>query len=150
MSALTKDRSLRIKGEAKTERFFMDTSAAWHAYKGQPMVIDINVDGVLAVPYHTVALADNDIFLGIAVEEKLVVSGAAETTDIEVYVWPSIVGFPDPTPIFSNNDLGGVVYLDGDTLAVANGTYPRIGTLYKVEDGYAYVRIDSPFSIDVP
>ena len=137
MGALTKDRPIRIKGEAKTERFFMSTAAAFHAYKGNPMVIDINVDGTLAVPYHTVACADNDIFLGIAAEEKVVVLGDPETTPIEVYVWPSIIGFPDPTPIFSNNDLGGYVWLDGDTLAVANGTYPRIGTLFKIEDGYA-------------
>lgn len=150
MAALTKDRALRFKGEPKTERFIMNTSAAFHAYKGNPMVIDINVDNTYVVPYHTVAVADNDIFVGIAAEEKSVASGDPETTEIEVYVWPSIIGFKDATPVFTNNDLGGYVWLDGDTLAIANGTYPRIGTLYKIEDGYAFVRIDSPIDIDVP
>jgi hypothetical protein len=145
MADLTSDAHLKYKGETKTEIFFLDTSAAQVVYKGEGLIIDQNVDTLNARTARGVTMVTGDVFLGIAAEGKTVAAGAAERTEIQAFVWPSIIGFKDAT--LTNADLGKVVSMsDTGTLSVAAvGAYPRIGKLFKVEDGYAYVELDSPF-----
>lgn len=143
MTDLTQDAPLRLKGEAKTELFFLDTSSAQTVYKGQPMLLTstdwINPQGF--VDATNVAAAD--ICVGIAAEGKSVLASAAETTEIEIYTAPSIVGFK--STVFDNADLGKTVYMsDSAVLSETAGDNPQIGTLFKVEDGYAYVKLTTP------
>ena len=145
MTALTKDAPLRFKGEVKTEKFICDTSTGWTCYKGGGIIIDANVSGVHVRTAEGCTMVTGDVFIGIAAEGKTVITGALERDEIEVMVWPTIVGFKDA--VLTNTSLGKVVSMsDTATLSVAAaGAYPRIGKLFKVEDGYAYVQLDSPF-----
>jgi hypothetical protein len=145
MADLSADANLKYKGETKTEIFFLDTSTGQTIYKGEGLIIDQNVDNVNARGARGVTMVTGDVFLGIAAEGKTVQTGAAQTTEIQAFVWPSIIGFPNA--VLTNADLGKVVSMsDTGTLSVASpGAYPRIGKLFKVEDGYAYVELDSPF-----
>lgn len=145
MADLTSDAPIRLKGEAKTEIFFIDTAAARTIYKGQPMIIDQNVgSGLNPVQFvSTVTVVAADVFVGIAAHGASVASGAAITTPIEVYVGPTIVGFK--STVFANTDLGCTVYMsDSGTLAATGTGRPQIGTLFKVEDGYCYVKLTAP------
>jgi hypothetical protein len=145
MTALSADAPLRFKGEVKSELFRMDTSSGWTCYKGGGIIIDANVSGAHVRTAEGCTMVTGDVFIGIAAEGKTVVTGALETTELEVYVWPSIIGFKNA--VLTNTSLGKVVSMsDTATLSVASpGAYPRIGKLFKVEDGYAYVELDSPF-----
>src|SRR5688572_13699344 len=144
MADLTANAPLRFLGEGKTEKWFLDTSGAQTIYKGQPIIIDQDVDAENARGYvDATVVAPTDVVLGIAAEGKSVASGAAETTEIEVYVEPSIVGFL--SEVFTNADLGKTVYMsDSGTLSETAADNVRLGTLFKVEDGYAYVALDTP------
>lgn len=161
MANLTNDAPLRIWGEAYTEKFHCDSSGTYTIYKGCGLVIDANVDALYAHTAASLTLVDGDVFLGIAAEKKVVTSGDSETDPaslVEAYVEPTIVGFK--SAVFTNADLGKQVGMsDTGTLitygtGVANpagsgGAYPRIGILHRVEDGYAYVRLVSPWVIEV-
>lgn len=144
MADLSRDAYIKVKGEKKSEIFFLDTSGAQTIYKGQPMIIDQNVDAENArgfVDATTVVAAD--VFLGIADEGKTVTSGAAETTEIQIIVGPSIVGFKDAT--LTNADLGKTIYMsDSGTLSETATANPQLGALFKVEDGFAYVKLTAP------
>lgn len=144
MADLTYDAALRFKGEVKPEIFFLDTSTAQTVYKGQPMIIDQDVDTVYVRGFVTATVvASTDVFVGIAAEGKAVLSAGAETTEIKVVTAPSIVGFK--STVFDNADLGKTVYMsDSSTLSETASQNPQIGTLFKVEDGYAYVKLTSP------
>ena len=148
MADLTCDAPLRLKGDPKTERWIMDTSSAQTAYKGEPMYLNINGGDTLnVVPWHSSATTHAvDVTVGIAAEKKVVVSGDPETTEIEIYVAPSIVGFK--STVFTNADVGKAVYMtDSGTLNNSGGATGvlMIGYLFKVEDGYAYVRLITPY-----
>ena len=146
MSDLTANAPLRFKGTIVSERWFLDTSGAQTLYRGQPMMIDANVDTENARGYtDSVTVAPTDVILGIAAEGKVVASGDAETTEIEVYVAPTWVGFKS-TVFSTNDDLGKTVYMDGSaTLAdMVYADNPEIGILRKIEDGYCYVELTTP------
>jgi hypothetical protein len=145
MAPLTADAPLRFKGEVKTEKFILDTSGAQIIYKGCGIIIDVNVDSTNVHTAEGVTMVTGDVFIGIAAEAQQVAAGALERTEIEVMVWPTIVGFKNA--VLTNTSLGKVVSMsDTGTLSVAAvGAYPRIGKLFKVEDGYAFVQLDSPF-----
>jgi len=145
MAPLTADAPLRFKGEVKTEKFLLDTSGAQIIYKGCGIILDADVDSTNVHTAEGVAMVTGDVFIGIAAEAKQVAAGALERTEIECMVWPTIVGFKNA--VLTNTSLGKVVSMsDTATLSVAAvGAYPRIGKLFKVEDGYAYVQLDSPF-----
>lgn len=144
MADLTANQYLRLKGEAKSERWILDTSGAQTIYKGQPMIIDQDVDDQNARGYvDATVVAATDVFLGIAAEGKSVASGATENTEIEIYVSPTIVGFP--SAVFDNADLGKTVYMsDSGVLSETAADNPQIGKLVKVEDGFAYVELTGP------
>jgi hypothetical protein len=145
MTDLTSGAPLRFKGEAKEEIFSLDTSGAQTIYKGQPMFIDQDVDTVYIrgfVGANTVAATD--VFVGIAAEDKSVLASAAETTEIKVWTHPSIIGFKS-TVFTVNSSLGAAVYMsDSGTLAATGTGDIQIGTLFKIEDGYCYVKLSSP------
>jgi hypothetical protein len=146
MADLTANAPLRFKGTPVSERWYLDTSTAQTIYRGQPMMIDQNVDVDNARGYvDATVVASNDVILGIAAEGKTVVSGDPEKTEIEVYVAPTWVGFKS-TVFTTNDDLGKRVFmLDSGTLAdQVYADNPEIGILRKIEDGYCYVELTTP------
>ena len=145
MADLSANAPLKFKGTLVSERWILDTSAAMTVYRGQPMMIDQNVDPANARGFvDSVTVAPTDVILGIAAEGKTVASGDAETTEIEVYIAPTIVGFL--SAVFDNADIGKKVYMvDSGTLAdMVYADNPEIGKLIKVEDGYCYVALTTP------
>jgi len=145
MSDLTANAPLRFKGTPVSERWYLDTSTAQTIYRGQPMMIDQNVDAANARGYvDATVVAPDDVILGIAAEGKTVASGDSETKEIEVYVAPTWVGFRSTA--FDNSDLGKPVYMsDSGTLAdTVYADNPEIGILRKIEDGYCYVELTTP------
>lgn len=146
MADLSANAPLRFKGTPVSERWYLDSSAAQHPYRGGPMMIDASEDTENARAYlDATTVAPTDVILGIAAEEKNIASGAAETTEIEVYVAPTWVGFKS-TVFSSNDDLGKTVYMsDSGTLAdMVYADNPEIGILRKIEDGYCYVELTTP------
>jgi hypothetical protein len=141
---------LRFLGEGKTEKFILDSAAAAHIYKGSPMMIDDNGDTDHVILSQLITVATSDVMVGIAAEEKVVVAGDAEDElhMIELYVWPTIIGFKsNSSPVFTMADVGKTVSMDGTGILTASGasTKPRIGKLFKVEDGYDYVALETPW-----
>lgn len=144
MTDLSANAYLRIKGLEYREKWIIDTSTAQHFFRGQPVLIDQSADDQNATPYvDGLTVAPTDVCLGIAAEEKVTASGDPQTTEIEVIVGPTIVGFP--STVFDNADLGKVVYMsDSAVLSETAADNPQIGTLVKVEDGFAYVLLSTP------
>jgi len=145
MTDLTANAPLRFKGTPVSERWNLDTSTAQTIYRGQPMMIDQSEDTANARGYVDATVVDaTDVILGIAAEGKVVASGDVETTEIEVYVAPTWVGFK--STVFDTADLGKTVYMsDSGTLAdMVYADNPEIGILRKVEDGYCYVELTTP------
>jgi hypothetical protein len=146
MADLTANAPLRFKGTPVSERWYLDTSTAQTIYRGQPMMIDQNVDADNARGYvDATVVAPNDVILGIAAEGKTIVSGDPEKTEIEVYVAPTWVGFKSTT-FTTNDDLGKKVYMS-DSGTLADQVYadnPEIGILRKIEDGWCYVELTTP------
>lgn len=144
MADLTANAPLRILGELKTEKFPLDTSSAQTIYKGQPIIIDQTLDTTHAIGYvDSVDVAAADVFLGIAMAPVSVAASAAETTDVECAVGPTIVGFV--STVFDAADLGKTVYMsDSKTLSETAGDNPQIGKLVAVRDGYAFVELTAP------
>lgn len=144
MADLSKDSSLRIWGQAETQEWILDTSAAQTIYKGQPMIIDQSEDTVYVRGFvDATTVAATDIFIGIAAEGAAVTLSAAESTSVVLYVEPTVVGFPGS--VFTNADVGDTVYMsDSATLSATAADNPMIGKLIRVADGYQYVRLSSP------
>lgn len=147
MADLTADAPLRIYNTklAQTERWGVDSSAAQTIYKGQPMIIDQSADTVYLTPFvDAVVVAATDIFIGIAAEGMSQASGATEGEELlEVYVWPTILGFQ--SSVYTDADVGDTVYMsDSGTLSATAADNPEIGKLHRVFDGYAYVQLISP------
>lgn len=145
MADLTKNAPLRFWNEPQSERWVLDNSVAQHVYRGQPMIIDQSADTVYPRGFvDATEVANTDIFVGIAAEEKEVATTDTETdNEIEIYTWPSIVGFQ--SAVFTDADVGDTVYMsDSGTLTATPDDNPQIGKLHRVVDGYAYVQIVSP------
>lgn len=144
MADLTADMYLKVMGEAHTEIWKLDTSAAQTIYRGQPMIIDQSEDTVLLRGFvDATTVAATDIFVGIAVHGASVEAGDAETTEIEVYTYPTILGFPGS--VFTDADVGDTVYMsDSGTLSATAADNPVIGKLHRVRDGFQYVQLSSP------
>lgn len=143
MADLTAAAPLRVV-KAVTHKFVLDTAAARTVYKGQPLIVDQDVDatGNLVQFVDSVVVAATDVFMGIAAENKTVALGDPETLEksgIEVYTEGSIIGFK--SAVFTNGaNNGATVYMsDSGVLSTTAADNPMIGTLQWVEDGYAYV-----------
>jgi hypothetical protein len=154
MTVLAQDLSIVIRGEGYSEKnIALDTSAAQVVYKGMALIIDQSVDTTHAVIADAVTCVDGDVFLGIAAGKSNVAISDPETTYPEYYTWPTILGFV--SAVFTNADIGKSVYVSaytaaGITLSASNGAYPKIGTLWCVENGYAFIQLDKPTVLDVP
>jgi hypothetical protein len=144
MADLTKDAPIRVLGTLVTEKYFLDTSAAQHPYKGSPMIIDQSEDTLNVRAFvDATTVAATDVFTGIAMEEKSVALGDAETTEIECAVGPSVVGFK--STVFTIADLGKTVYMsDSGTLSGTAADNPQLGKLVAVRDGYCFVELTAP------
>jgi hypothetical protein len=150
MADLTFNANLRFLAEAFTEIFPVSVDVYPQLiWKGAPLVIDQNVDSTGVITADGVTAVDGDVFVGIAAHQVTVNAGDLSEPKVEAYVWPSIVGFQDANLLLA--DLGKPVWMsDTGTLTLTPGAYPRIGTLFKVENGYAYVVISGPAVLDVP
>jgi len=145
MADLTADAYLRIWGEATTQRWVLDNSAAQTIYKGQPMILDISEDTVYVRGFvDATTVAADDIFIGIAAEGATVATTDTETdNELNIYVEPTIVGFPGS--VFTDADVGDTMYMsDSATLSATAADNPMIGKLVRVEGGFQYVRLSSP------
>jgi len=147
--------NLNFWEEPRTMLFILDSSSAQVVYQGMAMIIDQNVDTLYARIADGVTCVDGDVFLGISNGYVNIAASDPEDSkhQVELVVGPSIVGFP--STVFTNANLGDIVYASaytstGVTLSGSNGAYPRIGTLWRVENGYAYVLLDPPTNLDVP
>ena len=145
MADLTANASLRVWGEAHTEKWVLDNSAAQTIYKGHPMIIDQSADTVYIRGFlDATVVAATDIFIGIAAEPKTVATTDTETdNEIEVYVGPTILGFK--SAVYTDADVGDTVYMsDSATLSSTAADNPMLGKLHRVQDGYAYVQLSTP------
>ena len=145
MADLTANAYLKIWGEAYTDRWVLDNSAAQTIYKGQPMILDLSEDTVYLRGFvDATVVAATDIFVGIASEPATVATADTETDNvIEIYTEPTIVGFPGA--VFTDADVGDTMYMsDSATLSATAGDNPMIGKLVRVKDGFQYVRLSSP------
>ena len=145
MADLTKDAPLRFLGEAKSEKWVLDNSAAQSVFKGQPMIMDLSEDTVYPHGYvDTTVVAATDIFIGIAAEAKAVATADTETdNEIEIYTYPTIIGFK--SSVFTDADVGNTVYMsDSATLSATAADNPQIGKLQRVLNGYAFVQLVTP------
>lgn len=145
MADLTANAYLKIQGEANTEKWVLDNSAAQSIYKGQPMIIDQSADTVYLRGFvNATVVAATDIFVGIAAESATVATADTETdNELIIYVEPTVVGFPGA--VFTDADVGDTIYMsDSGTLSATAADNPQIGTLVRVRDGFQYVRLASP------
>lgn len=145
MADLTANAYLRILGEATTQQWVLDDSAAQTIYTGQPMIIDQSEDTVYLRGFvDATVVAATDIFVGIAAEPMTVATADVETSNVlTIYVEPTIVGFPGS--VFTNADVGDTMYMsDSATLSATAADNPMIGKLVLVEGGFQYVRLSSP------
>jgi len=144
MADLTTDAYVKEYGTVSKEKWILDTSAAQTIYKGQPMILDISEDTVYVRGFvDATTVAADDIFIGFAAEGASVAIGAAETTEIEIYVWPTILGIPGST--FTDADVGDTMYMsDSKTLSATAADNPQVGKLHRVKDGFQYVQVISP------
>lgn len=144
MTVLSFDAPLMFLGPVYTEKWPLSLSVyPIQLWKGAPVIKDISEDDSAIVPADGVTMGTGDVFMGIAAERGTSVLGQAEATEIEVYVWPTIVGFPNSALDLS--DVGGDVSMsDSGTLTMSGGAYPVIGRLYTVREGYAYVLLNPP------
>jgi len=143
---LSRDAHLRFKGQAYTETFTLETSAAQTVYRGAPLMIIATGDTSHAIFYQdSVNVAAADVCLGIAAEHKEVATTDDEDfATIAVYVWPTIIGIVN-TPVLTNADIGKEIYMSGSALISETvGDNAWLGKLFKVEDGYAYVQLRNP------
>jgi hypothetical protein len=143
--ALSADAPLRFPTEPRTQKWVVDNSSAATVYKGAPMIMDLSADTVYPSMFVTATVVDAaDIFIGIAAEGKVIATTDTETDNvIEIYVWPSIIGFK--STVYTDADVGDTVYMsDNDTLSATAADNPQIGKLERVEDGYAYVQLVTP------
>ena len=149
MADLTAQTSLRVLGEAYTEKWIMDTTAAHVVYMGTPMFMDQSVDTENVAPFiSTLEVETNDVFIGIAAENKSVTIGAIENTEIELYMFPTVLGFYHPTVFTSDVDCGKAVYMEDSGLMVGVASvanHPYIGRVHRVIGDYVYVALSRPF-----
>jgi hypothetical protein len=149
MTAITKDQPLRVFGKPVMKKWILDSSIAQTWYRGEALIIDQTADAVNATPVHAIAnpaVANNDVFVGIAMEGGSFPISTLEglsTTGVEAYMQPTVLGFLNNTTL-TNASIGLGIYLsEGNQLVLVASVddIPYIGILQFVEDGYAYVKL---------
>lgn len=144
MASLNFDNYLQFLGPVYTEKFELSLNVyPISIWKGAAVLIDVSEDDGAIQPAEGVTMTSGDVFVGIAAEHAVSVVGQDEPTKMEVYVWPTIVGFPGTALTFA--DIGKRVGMpDSGGPATTTGAYPSIGRLYTIKDGFAYVLLDPP------
>ena len=147
MADLTANAPIRIwNGKSFSERWNIDTSGAQTIYKGQPVYLDTSADAIYVTAFlDAQTVSSTDIFIGIAAESVAVAASATElAADVEVYVDRSIIGFK--SDVYTDADVGDQVYMsDSATLSTDSSENVEIGKLHRVHEGYAYVKLITPF-----
>lgn len=145
MADLTRDSYFLLRFPATThqEVYQVDTSVAQTIYKGQPMIIDQDVDNLNLTPFtSSVTLATGDVFVGFAAFGKKIDAGTREDSvdaSIEV-VTSGEIGFK--SGVFTNSDIGKAVYMeDSGTFTLTSTANLKVGVLRRVIDGVAYIDI---------
>ena len=152
MADLTAAAPLRFRddGELYEERWICDSSAASTFYRGQPVIIDVGTDTTYVRPWTSsiTLITATDVFVGIALEDKAIAAGDAENTSNAITVAGpgSIVGFK--SAVFTDADVGkDVGFSDSGTLVAVTiaGAADKcpMGRLIRVENGYAYVKLQN-------
>jgi hypothetical protein len=148
-ASLTQDLNIVLKGQDYFEKFLLSNTAAQQVYKGMAMVISQGSDSTHVIIADGYSMQTNDVFVGIAAGQASIANGAAMTQYVQVYTWPSIVGFVNSGSL-TDASIGKTYYVSGysstgQTLTVSTGAYPIIGTLFRVENGYAFFIISMPW-----
>lgn len=145
MADLTAAAPLRFHNleQCHIRRWVLDNSAAQSVYRGQPMIIDQSEDTVYVRGFvAATVVAPTDIFVGIALEDKAVATTDTETANKIELLMHGLVGFK--STVYTDADVGDIVYMsDSGTLSATAADNPQIGVLAYVEDGYAYVMINT-------
>lgn len=152
MANLTAAAPLRFRddGELYEEKWICDSSAASTFYRGMPVILDVGTDTKYVRPWTSAItlVTGTDIFVGIALEDKIVLTTDAEDTANAITVAGpgSIVGFK--SAVFTDADVGkDVGFSDSGTLVAVTiaGAADKcpMGRLLRVEDGYAYIKLNN-------
>jgi hypothetical protein len=150
-ATLAQDLNIVIRGQPAYERMLpLDTSAAQVVYKGMAMIIDNSQDTLNIAIADGITVTTSDVFIGISAGYYSVAISDPETTYPQIITWPSIVGFQSTA--LTNASIGQAVYASaytatGVTLSTSVGAYPRLGLLWLVENGYAFILIDPPTKV---
>jgi len=118
-------------------------------YKGSILMCDVSdTDGYFAPK--AANAAEGDLFGGIAIEGQVVDSSTAADGSVECSVLASgVVGFPKGS--LAQTDIGAVAYASDDNAITTTSTNALpIGIIERVDDVYAWVRIDEYFMKAVP
>lgn len=151
MADITRDAPLRFRYPSllRSEKFFLDNSAAHQVYRGQPAIIDASADTLNPQGWvSTITISTgNDKFVGIYNE-----GGAVLTTDQEL-------GLSNEFEILTRGEVGmkagaltdadigkTITMSDSGTLGTtaADSTHLPIGKLNRVIDGFAYIELTGP------
>lgn len=144
-ATLTQDLNIAVKGPVAMEKWYISNVAAQTVFKGMAMVISQATDTTHPIIADGYTMVTTDAFLGIAAGGAVqAISPAPMVNYVQVYTWPTIVGFP--SAVFTDAAIGKLVSVSaytatGITLSASGGAYPTIGQLLRVENGYAYVII---------
>lgn len=146
MADLTQNAYIKIWGEAYTDVWVLDNSAAQTVYKGAPIILDQSEDTVYVRGFvDATTVAATNAFVGIAADGPHTVATTDTEADnkVTVYIGPTVVGFPGS--VFTDADVGDPVYMsDSATLSTTAADNPVLGNLVRVRDGFQYVRLTSP------
>lgn len=147
MTDLTKNTNLRFRfpNELHMENWVLDNSAAQTVYLGAPLIIDQSADTLnLRIFDSSVTLASTDVLVGIANAKVAVATTDTEANNVVEVITAGEVGFP--SAVFTKADLGKTVcFDDSGTLTATTAANAKAGVLTQVEDGYAYVQLQTPY-----
>lgn len=151
MAAVTADVSMRVYGEETTHRFILDTASAatCTGFKGEPLVLEIAAGDTVNPRYcHGVSdpeMKPTSIFVGVAKEAHVGALGDAETllkSGVEAWIEPTILGWK--SAVLTNADAGKKIYWVTGALHASTATDScPLGHLMFVEDGYAYIKLET-------
>lgn len=142
--AMSADVPLRFFGEPTSIRWVLDNSGAFTIYKGEAGVLDQTGDTSYPVAQKGITVAATDICIGIAAAQLEVKTTDREVDNVmEFYTWPTIIGFK--STVFALTDLEAAVYQDDEgALTATAADNPELGTVFWVDGGYVYVRLNTP------
>lgn len=149
MANLTASVTLPHKGDLRPWSYGMvgytdyaGGTTAYTIYKGSPVCMDVSdIDGYAQPFLSGITAAGDDVFLGVALEEKAVTSADLAQGSVEIAVARAGVwGFPKAS--LSVTDIGAPIYADDSQVVTSTSSNNLwIGTLVDVDGTYAWVDI---------